>query len=374
MEDNKTGYDLGKRFEEEYNKVVNEIQKPNILLAGATGVGKSSLINMIFGEEVAKVGTGKPVTQRIDVYESESCDVKIFDSKGYELADSDEDEFFKNVVNMAGLTQKPEDAIHMIWYCIACNGARVQDYDLSALKAFCASNIPVAVVLTKADLPAEDEVKAMKEQIPDELKDSIFETSTIKPEYNQSKELVDWSMSRLPESLRFAFIKSQKVDLKAKQKTARKYIKQQCALAFGIGFAPIPMSDAPMLVANELGLIARILYLYDLGSVSDIIKTTGLSSLMGSLLTSLGKSTVANLIKLIPGVGTAIGGAISGSVGSAITAGVGEATSVTAYQISSARLSGNYTKAEEIVQRFGPTVINLAKEWIKSGAKACRLT
>ena len=363
-------YDLGKKFEEEYAKISQSIQKPNILIAGATGVGKSSIINMAFGDNVAVVGTGKPVTQKIDVYESEDCDVKIFDSKGYELVDSDDDEFYRNVINVAAETKNPEDAIHIIWYCIAVSGGRVQDYDRRAIEAFSASNLPVAVVFTKADLGTDEEVFNMKSVLPDNVKRCVFETSTKLQEYNHLGELIEWSISVLPESLRFAFIKSQNVSLEAKFKTARKYIKQQCALAFGIGFAPIPMSDAPLLVANEMSLIARILYLYDLGSVSDIIKTMGLSSLLGGLLTSLGKSAVANLIKLIPGIGSVVGGMISGGVGSTITAAVGEATSVTAYGISKARLNGDYAKAEEMINNFGPTIMSFASEWIKSGKTA----
>ncbi|GAA7259351.1 hypothetical protein ID0476_03600 [Helicobacter pylori] len=43
-------------------------EKPimNILLMGATRVGKSSLINGLFGKEMAKVGIGKPVTQHLE--------------------------------------------------------------------------------------------------------------------------------------------------------------------------------------------------------------------------------------------------------------------------------------------------------------------
>ncbi|GAA6801962.1 hypothetical protein HpHCM69_10220 [Helicobacter pylori] len=43
-------------------------EKPimNILLMGATGMCKSSLINALFGKEMAKVGTGKPVTQHLE--------------------------------------------------------------------------------------------------------------------------------------------------------------------------------------------------------------------------------------------------------------------------------------------------------------------
>jgi len=363
-------YDLGKKFEEEYAKVKQSIQKPNILIAGATGVGKSSVVNMVFGEDVAVVGTGKPVTQKIDVYASDIVDVRIFDSKGYELGTEADDDFFQSVVKLAEETQIPENAIHLIWYCIASSGGRVTDYDMKALEAFAHSGIPVAVVMTKADISTDEDVANMKSKLPESLKECVFETSTKMPEYNHLQELVEWSIERLPESLRFAFIKSQNVDLEAKRKNARKYIKQQCAVAFGVGFAPIPMSDAPLLVANEMALIARILYLYDLGSVSDMIKSIGLSSLLGSLLTSLGKSAVANLIKLIPGIGTAIGGAISGAVGSTITAGVGEATSLTAYSICKARLNGNYAEADEMIKNFGPTIINFASEWIKSGKKA----
>ena len=363
----KIEYDLGKKFEEEFAKVSQSVQKPNILIAGATGVGKSSVINMVFGDNVAVVGTGKPVTQRIDVYEGEDCDVRILDSKGYELISSDDDEFYRNVVDLPKETKNPEDAVHIIWYCIAVSGGRVQDYDMRAIEAFSSSNLPVAVIFTKADLGTDEEVSNMKSVLPESVKSCVFETSTKIKQYNHLDELIQWSISVLPEALRFAFIKSQKVNLDAKLKTAQKYIKQQCVAAFGVGFAPIPISDAPLLVANEMALIARILYLYDLGSVSDTIKSMGLSSILGSFLTSLGKSAVANLIKLIPGIGTVVGGLISGGVGSTITAAVGEATSMTAYGISRARLNGDYAKAEELIRNFGPSIISFASEWIKSG-------
>ncbi len=48
--------------------IKKEKPKMNILLMGATGVGKSSLINALFGKEIAKAGVGKLITQHLEKY------------------------------------------------------------------------------------------------------------------------------------------------------------------------------------------------------------------------------------------------------------------------------------------------------------------
>jgi len=362
----------GAKLNEEFSKIKQEIQKPNVLIAGATGVGKSSLINYIFGEDVAVVGTGKPVTQKIDVYESENSDVRIFDSKGYELGTQGDKDFYNNVVNLALATNNPHNAIHLIWYCIASSGAKVQDYDLEALEAFSKSNIPVAVIFTKADTPSEEDIKTMRGCIPTKMQGNIFETSVIKEEYNQTQELIEWSITKLPESLRYAFIKSQLGNLEQKWEQAHKMIKQHCVAAFTVGFTPIPMSDAPLLVANEIALMARILYLYNLGELKDVMSEGAVGSLIGSLLSAGGKAAVGALVKLIPGVGTLVGGLINGSVGAVITAAFGEATSKIAYEVSKKRISGEDISG--LMKEFGPRVMTLAKEYFKAGKKVDEYT
>lgn len=61
--------------------LVSQDAKPNVLITGATGCGKSSTINALFNTEVAKVGTGStPETMQIAKYELGN--LTLWDSPG----------------------------------------------------------------------------------------------------------------------------------------------------------------------------------------------------------------------------------------------------------------------------------------------------
>ena len=55
----------------------------NLAVIGGTGVGKSSLINAVFGRELAKVGKGLPVTRGVQYYSDDS--LGIWDIEGFEI-------------------------------------------------------------------------------------------------------------------------------------------------------------------------------------------------------------------------------------------------------------------------------------------------
>ncbi|OOQ05751.1 GTP-binding protein, partial [Helicobacter pylori] len=61
MENNENHEKLNGIVNELYDNIEKTTQIPmmNVLLMGATGVGKSSLINALFGKEIAKAGVGK---------------------------------------------------------------------------------------------------------------------------------------------------------------------------------------------------------------------------------------------------------------------------------------------------------------------------
>ena len=62
------------------------MDKVNVLLIGNSGVGKSTLINAVLENKVAKIGIGERGTVKMDVYESDIIPFRLIDSKGMEYS------------------------------------------------------------------------------------------------------------------------------------------------------------------------------------------------------------------------------------------------------------------------------------------------
>ena len=139
----------------------------NIAVIGQTGVGKSSLINYLFGDKVAKSGIGRPVTtngfHEID-HQIKDMSVKIYDSWGLEVGK--EEQWLKELgdeLKNRGIDKPASDWFHSIFYCIAASGGRIQDADSKIIKKLISESYKVSVVLTKADsLTEEEEVEFIK--------------------------------------------------------------------------------------------------------------------------------------------------------------------------------------------------------------------
>jgi len=71
-------------FEQKIREEYNQLKRPNVLVVGRSGVGKSSLVNAVFASDLAKVGNGRPVTTSYTKYATEEVPVNIYDSTGWE--------------------------------------------------------------------------------------------------------------------------------------------------------------------------------------------------------------------------------------------------------------------------------------------------
>jgi len=124
-------------------------------------------------------------------------------------------------------------------------------------------------------------------------------------------------------------------ELDAKKARAEKITNLHVAGAFAVGFTPIPFSDSPILIANQALLVNKILSIYGREELKEL-----LSVLLGQFGISLAISRVAvrsaaylaaQLLKLLPGLGSLAGGLINGAVAGAITYSYGAAISSFCY-------------------------------------------
>ncbi len=107
-----------------FNQEMKNMGHANLVIAGKTGVGKSTLINAAFRENVAKTGIGRPVTDASDVrwYEKEGYPLRIYDTIGLELDEEKRDKslsMIKKVCQDAKVSNDPDKFINVMWYCVS---------------------------------------------------------------------------------------------------------------------------------------------------------------------------------------------------------------------------------------------------------------
>lgn len=367
----KNGHDIksiaGKILEAIQREIKN-MTKLNVMVLGKTGVGKSTLINNVFQEPLAEVGVGKPVTDSIRKYEKDDFPLAVYDTPGMELSGENAvDKLLKEIGQVvkrgidSGDVQK---MIHCVWYCVNSASHRFEEAEKELINRFVAEtksyNIPVILVLTQSfskkdalNLKSEIEKENLDivQIIPVLAEDYYIDDLKVADAYGLDR-LVEVTNSVIPEALKKTLAAVQK-GLKLKNNYAHAIVVSSSAMAAATGAIPIPFADAAVLVPEQIAMLAGITAVYGLSLekatlmaiISATIGTTG--------ATVLGKTIVANLVKLIPGAGSAVGAVISGSTAAAVTAALGEAY----IGVMNAVYNGT-VKADELKTKKGKQMIS----------------
>ena len=333
--------EIAKKCMDAINEKLKNLKKLNIIVVGKSGVGKSTLINSLFRDKIAETGLGRPITTEIRKIEKKDNPMAIYDTPGFELSEGQQAKVKEEIIELIhkGLaTGDINNAIHCIWYCINVGGNRTFDQtEINWLKELIEKNkvtkVPIIVVLTQAcpktkgkqmQTLVEKENLDIIKVIPVLAQDMDFDGEYVAKAYGLD-QLVDIMSEALPEELQDTLQNVQKASLKSKKKRSRAVVAAASAVAFGEGFIPIPFSDAAVLIPTQITMIASITTNFGM-SISKSVIMSFISSTIGTAGTTiLGKSMVSNLFKLIPGVGTGVGGMISGSTASLLTTALGEA-------------------------------------------------
>ena len=344
----------------------------NLGIVGETGVGKSSLVNAVFGEARARVGVGLPVTRGVNYYHEGA--LGIWDFEGFEIGGGAPQLLRENLRKIA---ERPADAqISVVWYCVLASAGRLTRTDIAMINELEAAGLPVIIVLTKVDWDrnpvtgkmapsyAAETLKQWIENPRDEVgrpitihNRGVVLTSAVNSKgkgvgYGLS-DLVERTLELSPASEKDAFRIVQTLNLGWKRDMARRDVTAATASAAAAAAVPIPIATAAVLAPIQLAMMGRVAVVYDL-ELRSVFSVSALAQLATQMT---GRALAASLVKFIPGAGSVIDAAVA----SALTAATGEGWIRFCEAIYTGKV--DLRSAEAVWQRYAPTAASVFAQW-----------
>ena len=346
----------------------------NLAIIGGSGVGKSSLVNAIFGRDWAKTGKGLPVTRGVEYFHDET--LGIWDVEGFEIGSSvpPREQLRTHLETIKSHPANRQIAV--VWYCIKATDDRLTPADIEMIRELAADGLPVVLVLTKVDWSKSPitgvrgvakDLEAFVEWLDEPVDENgeplsipyerVILTST-RDKHGKGKghglgELVAETLSLSPENEKDAFRIAQRLNLPWKREMARPIIAAASAAAGAAAAVPVPVADAAVLAPIQLGMMGRIAAIYDLDI--KVMLSAGAIAQLGIQIT--GQALARSFLKLIPGAGSVI----SAGVALSLTAATGEAWMRLCEQVHTGKIDP--TKVGEAWGQFAPTIADVFKRW-----------
>lgn len=335
--------------------------KGNVLVLGNSGVGKSTLINAVIGEEKAHTSFGiTGTTNRLEIYGDKNPEIpfSLIDSVGFEPNPKKA----KKAINLVKKWSKEStkagnesSQINVVWFCIDGCGTKLFPETIENLARSISmwKNIPVIVVITKSYSKIDRQTNiemvynafAMMTRYSCNLKAvmpvvakiySLDDTQYAEPE--GISELIDKTLELMPEGIRIADNIISDFRIKRIRALTQSVVGAATAAAVTVGAVPIPFPDAALLVpieTTELLALAKI-YSFDKEKGKDIFIKAAID--IGGV-SAIGK-TIITTLKAIPGINLAAA-ILNAAVAGTIVAAIGE-TSIFIYdQIYTGKKSFN---------------------------------
>jgi uncharacterized protein (DUF697 family) len=319
-------------WEEKLTEARKTIGRFNIIVAGRTGVGKTTLIGAIFGQEVGNTLMGRPRTRGRIWYPlspGEADILRLCDTEGLEMERYKETlDGLRREIETRNASGDPFDHIHVAWLCIDEPSLTVQQGEEELVKLLIREGIPVIVVLTKAGMAPDFKAK-VQELIPEARAVVRVRAAPIAMEGQSFQqmglgELMQATENAIPSAVEAAWHVASR-NLEAMLRRAEATVRRAAAAAGAAGATPIPIADAAGVFGVQVGMIIAISLNMGVKLKRSDLQAMAMT-LIGALgLTAGGRFLAGQVVKLIPGLGTIAGSAITGTTAAALTYGLGHA-------------------------------------------------
>ncbi|MCW6679745.1 50S ribosome-binding GTPase [Aerococcaceae bacterium NML130460] len=343
------------------SKSQQEVEKMppiNIIVAGKTGSGKSTLINALFRENIAQTGIGQPITQELIRLTKEGVPLTLYDTRGLELNQEVQQQVQADLLSLIATQQDKgeREAIHVVYYCINAMGSRIEPFEIELIQTL-ATKVPVILVVTQVLGPENREFHRYLVDL--KLKVAAVVPVLAKPYVVAKRQvisafglqtLIDTTLNIVPSQVHRAFINAQQIDINRKVANARRWAKTYVSSAFGVGFVPIPFADATLLIPMQITMLAHLTAIFgvSLDKAQIVSLLAGIGGTSGT--TYIGKIMVGSLFKLMPGLGTVSGGLVTGTTASMLTVALGYSYIEALRHIAKAEAMGRDLRLKEIQQ------------------------
>ncbi|MCH5313847.1 MAG: GTPase domain-containing protein [Helicobacter sp.] len=154
----------------------------NILVVGKAGVGKSTLIDVVFGKRIVNPKAGKLVTNEIESLTDEN-ELYVYETTKIDFNQQQTDEIEKFIKKRQGCGEE-ERQLHIAWLCIEETNREITNAEKRIYECLKKYGVPTLVVITKA-IQDKDE---NDERFSDKTKGELGGSEVIRVRALESKD------------------------------------------------------------------------------------------------------------------------------------------------------------------------------------------
>lgn len=316
----------------------------NVLVIGNSGVGKSTLINAVLGEEKTKTGWGtKGTTDNLEIYESDEIPFRIIDSVGFEPSFIKKTQAVNAVKKWSKNSMKEgnkDNQINVIWFCVDGTSSKLFPDTIKNLSGATSmwETVPIIVVITKSySVPERKQniemvnnafakqkrySKNLRKVIPVVASTYVLNDSAYAAPEGIT-ELIDTTNELMPEGVKAAENDIYTFKLNRKRALSQSIVGVSTTAGVVVGAVPVPFADAVILSPIEVAEINALAQVYGIDKNEESKQFFNSIVEVGTVSTAA-KAVISGL-KAIPGVNLGAG-IINAIIAGSFVAAIGEGT------------------------------------------------